>query len=129
MQEPESEAAEGSAIRGRVLDVSKAEGILDLSLRPELIPAPPAKGKKKAAAPSLPQVRPRLNLTPLQPPTALPSLNGQFTHCVETWTLFRRLKPGGKVLGRSSIRMAHSEYGVLGCGCRWGRRWRGSSNW
>lgn len=50
VQEPETEAAVGSAIRGRVLDVSKAEGILDLSLRPELIPAKETKGKKKAAA-------------------------------------------------------------------------------
>lgn len=58
-QEAESEAAVGSDIRGRVLDVSKAEGILDLSLRPQLIPAAPPKGKKKSAAASLPQVSPR----------------------------------------------------------------------
>lgn len=66
VQEPETEAAVGSAIRGRVLDVSKAEGILDLSLRPELIPAPPLKAKKKAAAVALPQVctvQPHVTLT------------------------------------------------------------------
>lgn len=58
VQEPETEAAVGSAIRGRVLDVSKAEGILDLSLRPELIPAKETKGKKKAAAVDALQVCP-----------------------------------------------------------------------
>ena len=63
LQEGAGEHSEGTAVRARVLDVSKAEGIVDLSLRTELI-APvlartrPARGKRKAAAePSMPSVR------------------------------------------------------------------------
>ena len=54
-QEGASQHAEGAAIQARVLDVSKAEGIIDLSLRPQLITpilqsSRLARGKRKAAA-------------------------------------------------------------------------------
>lgn len=49
-QEDAGEAGVGSVIRGRVLDVNKAEAILDLSLRLALHPAKAGKGKRKAAA-------------------------------------------------------------------------------
>lgn len=45
---------EGSAVVARVLDVSKADGVVDLSLKPHLLPPP-----RKSGKPAKPTTQPK----------------------------------------------------------------------
>ncbi len=49
-QEGEAKLAVGASVSARILDVSKVDGVVDLSIAPALLPPAPAKAGKKAAA-------------------------------------------------------------------------------
>ena len=52
----EGEATPGTRIKGRILDVNKKDGIVDLTLKAPLVAGAPKKATGKAAKAALPEV-------------------------------------------------------------------------